>query len=62
MDEDWKNAFGILICAGICDGDVRGYAMACHRLALIKILALLSIINKAFSPKSIYFGFLGLNH
>ena len=20
MDEDWKNAFGILMCAGICDG------------------------------------------
>ena len=20
MDEDWRNAFGILMCGGICDG------------------------------------------
>ena len=24
MDEDWRNAFGILMCAGICDGTGAG--------------------------------------
>ena len=24
MDEDWRNAFGILMCAGICNGACVG--------------------------------------
>ena len=24
MDEDWRNAFGILMCAGICDATGAG--------------------------------------
>ena len=24
MDEDWRNAFGVLLCAEICDGDGAG--------------------------------------
>ena len=27
MDEDWRNAFGILMCAEVCDGLAWGYAM-----------------------------------
>ena len=33
MDEDWRNPFGILMCAGICDGASAGIydgtALAC---------------------------------
>ena len=35
MDEDWRNAFGILMSAAICDCAGAGYAMARHRLALV---------------------------
>ena len=35
MDEDWRNALRILMCAEICDDAARGYAMARHRLALV---------------------------
>ena len=38
MDENWRNTFGILMCAEICDGDGAGYAMARHRLALVVLL------------------------
>ena len=35
MNEDWRNAFGILMCREICDGVLaQGYAMARHRLTL----------------------------
>ena len=48
MDEDWRNAFGILMCTKICDGTGAGYAMARRRLALvIDVMQALSAFSSA---------------
>ena len=41
MDEDWRNAFGILICTEICNGAGAGYMMARHPLALVQFVKIL---------------------
>ena len=30
MDEDWRNAFGILMCMAICDSDGAGICDVMH--------------------------------
>ena len=56
MDEDWRNAFGILMCMEIWDGDMamalaRGYAMARHWLGLVCV-NLSSISDELYYPQS----------
>ena len=41
MDEDWRNAFGILMCVEICDGSSvglwNGVILTCSSLSYISI-------------------------
>ena len=50
MDEDWRNAFGILMGAAICAGAGRGYLMARYRLALVFILYKFLNLSKQSRP------------
>ena len=42
MDEDWRNAFGIMTCTKICDGDGAGIcddtSLTCSSFVCVEVL------------------------
>ena len=48
MDEDWRNAFGILICRRYAMAFARGYAMARRRLALFSTVLSTAVLPQRF--------------
>ena len=48
MDEDWKNAFGILICTEICDGAGAGICDGTPSTALVHYAPYFEKVEEAF--------------
>ena len=51
MDEDWRNAFGILMCMEICDGAGTGICDGAPSTALVFFLFLFSCAKKKKQQK-----------
>ena len=66
MDEDWRNAlnFGILMCAGICDGapstfsSLRFNSLLCHQVTELIISCVFVLFLYSSSSSSSYYYYL----